>query len=62
MSNQCLELSFGKRVVNLKSNEPKSGLAMRVEQKCRNCGIVLEEGLLGYCSSKCHFEEFVKSK
>jgi hypothetical protein len=37
-------------------------LAMRVEQKCRNCDKILEEGLLGYCSSKCHFEEYVKSK
>jgi len=26
--------------------------------KCKNCGKLLEDSLLTYCSSKCQFEEY----
>ncbi len=33
-----------------------------MEGKCQNCGKLLEDSLLSHCSTKCQFEEFVKSQ
>jgi len=30
--------------------------------KCKQCGKLLEDSLLTYCSSKCQFEKYLKSQ
>jgi len=37
-------------------------LAIEMEEKCQNCGELLEDSLLTYCSSKCQFENYLKSQ
>ncbi len=33
-----------------------------MEEKCQNCGVLLEDFLITYCSSKCQFEKYLKSQ
>ena len=49
-------------MVNLLSKNWNEYLAMEEEKKCQNCGQVLEEGLLYYCSTKCQYEKYLKSQ
>ena len=36
--------------------------AIETEEKCQNCGLLLEEYLITYCSSKCQYENYLKSQ
>ena len=33
-----------------------------MNEKCKNCGEELEDSLLSHCSTKCHFEDYLKSQ
>jgi hypothetical protein len=37
-------------------------LAIEIEEKCQNCGKLLEDSLLTHCSEICYFEEYLKSQ
>ena len=34
----------------------------KMGENCQNCGEVLDDSLLSYCSSKCQFENYLNSQ